>query len=204
MIIKPFETEEEWLDARKGKIMGSRAGNLFLKTGKGKKVGFYEIIAEKISLPATGENPMDRGHRLEPEAIKIFEQETKKVVDSSLVMWVREDMPDIGVSPDGFILNDGEVTEAVEVKCLASARHVEALLKEEIPDEYEAQVIQYFLVNDKLKTLYFCFYDPRLIVKQFFYITVTRAEIEMEIQKQLEEQIQTIDEINKIVSSLTF
>lgn len=195
-----FNNEQDWLSSRLTKITGSRLKDIITLRGTGKKIGYYELIAERLALPSNGENPMDRGHRLEEEAMEIFSKETKKEVDTSLMLWQRDDNSSIAVSPDGVI---GE-TEAIEVKCLASARHIEALLTDSIPSEYEFQVLQYFIVNEKLETLYFAFYDPRLSVKQFFYKTIKREEVKEDIEKYLEYQKQTLIEVNQIVNSLSF
>lgn len=200
MRVNNFSDEQTWLEARKTKITGSRLKDIITLRGTGKKIGYYELIAERLALPATDENPMDRGHRLEEEAIEQFSKETGKEVDTSLVLWERDDNASIAISPDGFI---GE-TEAVEVKCLASARHIEALLTDEIPSEYEFQVLQYFIVNEKLETLYFIFYDPRLSVKSFFYKTVKREDVKDNVDKYLEYQRKTLEEITEIVNKLTF
>jgi putative phage-type endonuclease len=195
-----YENEQDWLEARKCKITGSRLKDIITLRGTGKKIGFYELIAERLALPATEENPMDRGHRLEEEAIEKFESETKKVVDKSLVIWQRDDKENIAISPDGFI---GD-TEAVEVKCLASSRHIEAYLNNKVPNEYEYQVLQYFIVNDNLKKLYFVFYDPRLSVASFFYLEITRESLEQDIGNYLEYQKNVLEEVNEIVNKLTF
>jgi predicted phage-related endonuclease len=194
-----FDTQEEWLEARKCKITGSRLKDIIVKRGTGMKIGYYELIAERIALPATAESAMDRGHRLEEEAILKFEKETGKQVNKDLVIWVRDDNDSIAISPDGYI---GD-TEAVEVKCLSSARHIQAFF-EKIPSEYEEQVIQYFIVNEKLEKLYFCFYDPRLQVKDFFYFEVTREEKQDKIQEYLDYQVNILDAVNTIVAEWTF
>src|SRR3990167_5082243 len=98
-----FETREEWLAARRGKITGSRLKDLITKRGTGRKIGFYELIAEKLGIPADDESAMDRGARLETEAIEQFVKETGKKVDTSLVIWTRDDDENIAISPDGFI-----------------------------------------------------------------------------------------------------
>lgn len=188
------------MEARKTKITGSRLKDIVVKRGTGQKIGYYELIAERLALPPDGQNPMERGHELETEAIERFEKETGKKVDTSLLIWTREDNESIAVSPDGVI---GE-TEAVEVKCLASARHIEALLTDEIPSEYEFQVLQYFIVNDKLETLYFVFYDPRLSVKDFFYKKIERGPLSAQIDNYREYQKNLLAEINEIVNSFTF
>lgn len=194
-----FTDKEEWMAARVGKITGSRLKDLISLRGNGRKKGFYELIAERVALPADGENAMDRGLRLEVEAIERFEKETGKKVDTSLVLWVSEDNESIAVSPDGFI---GK-TEALETKCLNSASHIEALLTNEIPSEYDFQVLQYFIVNPKLQTLYFAFYDPRIPSKDFFYFTIGRKEKEAEIELYKAEQLKILKEVEEITLKLT-
>ena len=122
MKILHFSNETSWLDARRGRITGTRLKDLINKRGGAPKIGYYELIAERIALPASQENAMDRGHRLEVDGIERFEKETGKKVNKELVMICRDDNENIAYSPDGFI---GK-TEDVEVKCLSSARHIEA------------------------------------------------------------------------------
>lgn len=195
-----FDNREDWLEARRGKITGSRLKDIVVKRGLGRKVGFYELIAERIAIPANDENPMDRGTRLETEAIDRFAKEYKKKVDKSLVIWQRDDNDSIAISPDGFI----GTTEAVECKCLASARHIEAYLEKKIPDEYEFQKIQYFIVNEKLKTTYWVFYDPRIPSIDMFVLEIKRSDIEEEIQQYLDYQRSILEEVDTIVNQLTF
>jgi putative phage-type endonuclease len=197
MRIEKYESREEWLDARLGRVTGTRLKDL---VSKGKvKTGFYEIIAERIAIPADEENRMDRGLRLEDDAIERFAKETGKKVENELVIWAREDDPNIAISPDGTI---GE-TEAVECKCLSSARHIEAWLTKEVPSEYEMQAFQYFIVNDKLQTLYFCFYDPRM-PKDFFYLTIKRSEIQEQVDMYLALEREALAKIAQIEKELTF
>jgi len=198
MQIVKFENEEEWLEFRKGKITGSK--KIRPSRGNNKLTGFYELIAEKLALPAGDKNPMERGKELEAEAIEEFAKITGKKVDNNLVILLRDDNANIALSPDGIISDE----EMVEVKCLSSARHIEAFLKQEIPSEYKEQVLQYFVVNEKLQTLYFVFYDPRLMVHQLFYITVLRETIKAEVESYLEFQRKTLEEINSIVNDLSF
>lgn len=195
-----FQNKLEWEEARVGKITGTKLKDLISKKGATPKKGFYQLIAERVALPADDENVMDRGTRLEEEAIKRFEIETKKKVDTSLIMWVSADNESIAISPDGVIGKN----EAIEVKCLNSASHIEALLTNELPSEYEFQVLQYFIVNPKLETLYFAFYDPRVPAKDFFFFTLKREERETEIEQYKKEQLRILAEVEKIVLSLTF
>lgn len=195
-----YETREEWMSARRGKITGSRLKDILVKRGTGRKKGFYELIAERISVEADGERPMDRGTRLEDMAIIQFSEQTEKKVDTTLVLWTRDENENIAVSPDGVI----DEKEACEVKCLSSASHIEAYITQEIPSEYVDQTLQYFVVNDKLEILHVIFYDPRMTVKDYFTIEVTRKGNEEKIKEYLSYQIQVLAEVEHFVSTLTF
>lgn len=199
MKIQKFEDKEVWLEARRGRITGTRAGYLVSKRDSKPLKGYYELIAERVAIPHDGENVMDRGIRLEEEAVARFSKAYGKKVNTDLVIWSREDNSDIAISPDGSI---GK-TEAVECKCLSSASHIEAFLTQQIPDEYWGQVIQYFVVNDKLKTLHFVFYDPRM-PKDFFWIDVKREDIQERIDGFLDMENRVLAEVKKIEEALTF
>ena len=204
MITTTYENRDEWLAARKGKITGSRLADIIVKRGTGKKMGFYELIAERLSTDPQGEafayeTPMERGTRLEPEAMARFVETTGKKVDTSLIMWAREDNESIAISPDGVI---GKL-EAVETKCLSSAKHIKAWITQQVPDEYEEQVTQYFIVNEQLRTLWLAFYDPRIPLKEFFFLEVKREDVVDDVEDYLEQQRAVIAEVDKIVNELT-
>lgn len=200
MKVTKYKTEEEWLEGRRGKISGTKAGNLVLKNGKGKKMGYYEILAERVAIPPTEENRMDRGKRLEDYAIERFVTETGKKVDNDLMIWTHDKIPEMIVSPDGWI---PEEDAAAEVKCLSSALHCKAYLTQEIPDDYEEQVAQYFVINEKLKCLYFIFFNPEM-PKDFFFIKVTRADIAEKIEFQMNLEQVTVKELAEDEKKLTF
>jgi putative phage-type endonuclease len=200
MKTQKFQNREEWLQARTGKITGTVLKDIITLRGTAPKKGFYQLIADRVALPADGENAMDRGVRLEPEAMERFMKQEKKKVDTSLMMWISEENESMAISPDGVI---GE-TGAVEVKCLNSASHIEAWLTQKIPTEHYFQSLQYFIINPKLKWLYFVFYDPRVPAKDFFFITLERKDLEDEITKYHDEQIRVLQEVEKIVLELTF
>lgn len=210
-----FEDKDAWLYARLGKVTGTRLKDIVVKKGTGKKIGYYELIAERLGVPADGENPMERGSRLEAEALERFSKETGKELDTSRLLWVRDEDESIAVSPDAVVIGE---KAAVETKCLSSARHIEAYLTQSIPDEYYYQMLQYFIVNDELEVLYFTFYDPRFTMfapggklrkegtssVDFFVIKVERKDVEEEAKTLLELEKNTLAEINKIVADLTF
>ncbi|EKD63199.1 MAG: hypothetical protein ACD_51C00320G0001 [uncultured bacterium] len=164
-----------------------------------KKAEFWQLLADRLSTAPDEEYPMDRGKRLEVEAIDRFTKETGIEVDKSLVILTRDDDESIAVSPDGLI----DKIPELEVKCLKSAKHLEAYFTQQIPDEYHYQAIQYFVVCDELQTLKFAFYDPRVLAKEFFIIEIHRADILDEIEKSLDYQRNALKEINSMVNQLT-
>lgn len=201
MIIKEYKTEQEWIEARKGKVTGTKLNGLVVKRGNNKKIGFYELIAEKVMLDDGIElDPMNRGTYLEGEALDIFADNENKELDKRKVLCMRDDNENIANSPDALI---GD-TEAVEAKCLSAARHIEAYITKEIPSDYMMQGIQYFIVNDKLETLYFVFYDPRMPDPiDYFFIELKRGDIEKEISEYYKYQLDALKEINEWVAKLT-
>lgn len=169
-----------------------------------KKIEFYQLLADRLSIiEEEEENPMDRGHTLETPAIKEFEKMTGKKVEVS-GMWLSDADDNIACSPDGAIFKGKNIVEAVEIKCLKAAKHLKAWFEQEIPEEYWYQKLQYFIVNEKLETLYFCMYDPRVTAKPFFYIEVKRADVEADIEFYRQYQKSTLSEIDRMVDELAF
>jgi len=197
MITKKYESREEWLADRFGKITGTKVKDVIAKRGISRKIGFYQLVADRLAIPADDEDKRDRGTRLEAKAIEEFIKKTKKKVDTSLLMWQRNDNPNIAYSPDGVISK----TEAVEAKCLSSARHLEAFIEQSVPKDYEDQVLQAFVVNDKLKKLYVVFYDDRVVVKPFFYLEVERDQDK--VNAYLLQEKMMLQEIDDIIAKLS-
>jgi len=196
-----FEDKDLWLAARKTRITGSRLKDIVVLRGNEKKLGFWELLAERLEIADDeSDSPMQRGTDLESEAIKAFEEYEGKTVNTDLVIWTRDDNESIAISPDGYI---GE-TEAIECKCLASARHLEAYFTNKIPKDYWFQVLQYFIVNEKLEQLHFVMYDPRIPQKPYFKITVDRSTVQEEVDEYLEYQKKVIEEVNELANKLSF
>lgn len=204
-ILKLEQNTEEWFDTRKGKITGSKLKNIVPLRGTAKKIGFYELLADRLATSETGEpeDARERGHRLEPEAIKLFSEQTGKEVES-VGMCISDSNPNIALSPDGLIKNDGKYTEAVEVKCISSALHLQALIEKKVSTDFNAQKLQYFIVNEELKTLYFVYYDPRVTAKPLHWIEVKREDVEKDIEFYQNYQEETLKEIDTLLEELTF
>jgi len=203
MKIRKFKTEEEWMENRKGRITGTRLGSLALKSGKGYKIGFYELVADGLAIEPDGENRMERGKRLECEAIEELSKALNKEFingTDDYVIWESDEDSRISLSPDAYTK---DLKIAGEAKCLSPARHLEAYLTQTIPSEYEGQKIQYFIVNPDLQKLYFAFYDPRVLVLPFFYIEVKRADFQDEIDRYRELEKKALKESHDIILKLS-
>lgn len=210
MIEHVFESREAWLVGRLGKFGGSSLKDVVNLRDGDTKAGVWRAAAESIigsAAIAEGEltsgQILERGHELEAKAIERFEQVTGKKVKRGLIQWERDDDSRMTVSPDGVI---GK-TAAVEVKCLLSPKHTEALFKRAIPKNtsgYEEQRLQYFIVNDKLKTLYHVFYHPDFPAPlDFFFFTSTRKELQPEIDRYMAAEREAAAKVREIVNALT-
>ncbi len=204
-IIDIKQRTDEWGDFRKGKITGTKLKDIVVKRGTGKKIGFYELLADRLATSDgyEEETPMDRGVALENEALEKFAEKTGKKIEQ-VGFCVSDENENIALSPDGLIKNKGKYTEAVEIKCLATARHLEAHFEQKIQPEYEMQILQYFIVNDDLEKLYFVYYDPRVQALPLHHIEVNRQDIEDQIQMYKDYQVQTLKEIDELAIKLAF
>lgn len=171
----------EWHNLRMGKITGTTLASI-LGTPAARKKALWETVAELLTVPDENapeyETPMQRGTRLEPDAIAEFEFETG--YKTCEVGFVEGDIPLSGQSPDAYLaLEDGtvDVTRAVEVKCLGSTNHLLAVLANEVPSEYKPQATKYFVDNHELQTLYFVLYNPQMPRFRLHTIEVHRADI---------------------------
>ena len=201
-IIELDQNSEEWLEYRKGKSGGSAFGKMYKVNGRTNetiKDQFFVMLAERVARPMTPNDYMDRvpegvsfswavrGHILEPEAAKAFELKTGKILDDGKV-WASDYDPSSYVSPDRVIKSsDGKIREAVEIKCLSSEKVLKVWWdKRQLTDgesdfwalpsnEYQAQVIKYFMVNDDLETLYWVLYTD-LIPKLELQISEIKRE----------------------------
>lgn len=169
-----------------------------------KKMGYYELMAERLAVPEEGaepnETPIQRGTRLEPEAIEKFAEMTGKNLKNDEIIWISDIHPSITYSPDG-VESEEEIAEA---KCLSSAMHLYIYFEKDIPVEYQRQNIQAFIANEKLQTLHFVCYDPRIPSLPLHFITVTREQLEGEIKRHTEYQLQVLKMLEEDIVSLTF
>lgn len=174
----------------------------------------YKLIAQRIAKPI---NPNDYADRI-PESAnysamlrgQILEEEARDLISEKLGkqiipgrVWQSEENEYMICSPDGEFEDE---TEAVEIKCLDSWKVVKAYYEKHPPAEYKPQILQYFVVNEKLKKLYFCIYsdvfsNPDLGL-QIFELNREDYKEEIEIVKRVENA--TLELVEKEVQKLMF
>lgn len=108
------------------RIIEAEAKNKRLKTG----IDFWKFLAETMAEQPDGENPMERGHRLEPENITLTLQRlgyTKENCVTDCGIWESDEDNRIACSPDAYE-NTEHPTWAIECKSLGSAYHLQAVI----------------------------------------------------------------------------
>ena len=275
--VSQAQDTEAWLDARIGKITGTKAGTLALEHYAQKDVAkleamadkakteekaeeyrekarqakrdnerlkvnldFWQFFADMIAEQPDGEPPMERGHRLENTNIMMACEKfdiSPDVVEFDTGMWVSDVDDRIAVSPDAHakprIFNGLEhnPTFAFEAKSLGTKYHLQTVVPfrvyqmlnysetpdsqrnelqslslklfpeiletrrefDFIPEQYQSQVLQYFVVNPDLHTVYFTMLDDRVYGSlQHEVFAVERQSVASEIEAQETKELQTL------------
>lgn len=219
------------------RILEAEAKNKRLKVG----IDFWKFLAETMAEQPDSENPMARGHRLEPENITLTLQQLgyeQKDCTTDCGIWESDEDPRLACSPDAYQATENP-TWAIECKSLGSAYHLQAVIPwiihsqyilqhtipdnladmaaqvlpaettnpkatgmDFIPDTYQAQVLQYFVVCDTLETLYFSMYDPRVYGDaRHQIIPVHRKDIKPLIANHKRKQLNTLHIIDTITEA---
>lgn len=108
------------------RIIEAETKNKRLKVG----IDFWKFLAETMAEQPDGENPMARGHRLEPENILLTLQQLgykEKDCVTDCGIWESDEDQRIACSPDAYE-NTENPTWAIECKSLGSAYHLQAVI----------------------------------------------------------------------------
>ena len=194
----------EWLKARAGNVTGTSLGSA-LGTPAVQKTLMYSLIADRmtevqmndLSTPA-----IDRGNELEPFAIRATQDETGiQFIETGLLL--DDKYPRFSISPDGIVEEDGVIVGGIETKCPNSKKHVEYLMKNEIPKEYLHQVKAPFIMSDDVKYWVFASFDDRNYERPLFIKTVTRDDFD-DIDECRAKLLKFLDVVNEGHMDLTF
>lgn len=119
------------------RILEAKTKNKRLKVG----IDFWKFLAETMAEQPDGENPMERGHRLEPENIQLTLQQLgyqPKDCTTDCGIWENDEEPRLACSPDAHQASENP-TWAIECKSLGSAYHLQAVIPWMIHSQYIRQ-----------------------------------------------------------------
>jgi len=164
-----IQGSDEWHEIRYGKIGGTLASGLFIKSDN----LLHEILADKteefeLDFDSFTSKEMQRGNDLEPIAREHLTKYTGiEFKECGWLQCLENEL--MGISPDG--INEDETIQC-EIKCPGSKAHIKMILSNEIPLEYINQCLHAFTVNPKLEKLCFCSFRPEnikpLFVKELY------------------------------------
>ena len=183
---------DHWLEMRKGVITGTKAKTTKPPSrGNGTPMGIFELVAEQVAIGKDGEPERDRGLRIENDGLKLTQKKYKLDLNLDPGMWLSDDGK-LGVSPDAAEKGK-KPTYAAENKSLDTKNHVMGIINDvlakKLPNynpinslkigtsNFSPQVIQYFVVNKDLETVYFTLYDDRMALENVMhYVIIIKRE----------------------------
>ena len=222
------QNSEEWLEYRKGKSGGSLFGKIYKVDGRKNdelKDQFFVMLAERVARPMTPNDYLDRvpegvpfswavrGHILEDDAAKAFSAKYGKVLSEGKV-WTSYAGSYSYVSPDRSIISpDGKIREAVEIKCLSSEKVLKVWWQKNccgkddfnsIPsNEYKAQVLKYFMVNEDLEKVYWVVYTDLIPQLELQVLEITRDRVQMYLEDAKAVELRYLDALDYAEELLT-
>lgn len=164
-IIEIEQGSADWEQLREGRLTGTKIGSIYAKSRKADEIfdtskhllGFYELLAERLTDSDDLSSSVERGKALESEALEVASDELGIDFVHGNVWELDKNHIE---SPDGYT---DDLKMAIEIKCLSSARHIQAIYEDIPPKEYATEYANYFLVNNELEVLIVFLYDPRFI-----------------------------------------
>lgn len=156
-VVRPFTVLEHeqrspaWVQARLGRLTGSRAADMIATTRKGEPAAARRDLRLQLALERITGQPQDdvyvsqemrRAMALEPFAIAAYEARTGCFVQRT--GFLSHDRLPVGCSLDGHV---GDFTGIVEVKCPKSTTHLSYLEAGVLPREYAEQVVHNLWVS---------------------------------------------------------
>lgn len=194
-VIEIEQGSDAWKQLREGKLTGTKIGSIYAKSRKADEVfdyskhlmGFYELLAERLTDSDDLSSGIERGTELESEALRVASDELGIEFVHGNVWELDENHIE---SPDGYT---EDLKIAIEIKCLASSRHIQAIYEDRPPTEYATEYANYFLVNHKLEMLVVFLYDPRFMNQNL------RSHYWFLYRKDLESEIKALKQVKKLV-----
>jgi putative phage-type endonuclease len=152
-----------WLAARCGLVTASRVADVVARTKTGYAASRANYMAQLVAERLTGNvaesftnAAMQWGTEHEPVARNAYE--FYRDTEVQLVGMVKHpNIPEAAASPDGLVGTDG----LVEIKCPNTATHIDTLLGQSVPGNYQTQM-QWQMACTGRQWCDFASFDPRL------------------------------------------
>ena len=194
----------DWHRDRWGNVTGTS-----LKSALGspavQKTLMYDLIAQRMTEPQIGDTTsaaMAHGIEMEPVAMRaVIEKTGIEFTNTGLLL--SDDIPHFSISPDGIYEENGVIVGGLEIKCPNSKKHVEYLIKGEIPKEYYYQVMAPFVMSQDLRFWYFASFDDRNYERPLFLKKVEGSELK-ELPSMRSELKTFLSHVNDEHMKLTF
>jgi hypothetical protein len=186
IILNHKQGSDDWLESKIGILGGTRVKKIITPAQmqlSASHIDLLDVILDEnitgisneryFSTPAT-----ERGNELEPMARAAYIAETGiNINEHGLCLSDKNNLH--GCSPDGFT---DDFTGGIEIKCPGHV-HLKYGRDKQIPTEYKLQIINYFLVNEKLEWLDFVSFRPEFYPLPLVIIRVTREQLAEPIEK---------------------
>ena len=193
---------QEWMQARCGKVTGSRIADVISKTKSGYSASRDNYMAQLVCERLTGQvaegftnAAMAWGTEQESFARAAYEAKTNELVEQ--VGFIEHPLiHNTGASPDGLVGLFG----LVEIKSPQTNTHLETLLSAKVPTKYIPQMQWQMRVCDR-QWCDFVSFDPRLPDKLQLFIQ--RVDFDAEYVAMLEKEVtQFLIELDEKVNLL--
>ena len=201
---------EEWFQQRLGKVTASRISDVIAKTKTGVSTSRQNYLIQLVSERLTGKKgdsfvnqAMLDGIERESAARALY-MLNKDVSVTEVGFFDHPVITNSGASPDGAVNaeEEGKYAGLIEIKCPIETTHTNTLMSKSVPSKYIPQM-QWQLACTGASWVDFVSYNPNFPPElQLFIARVDRnqiyiSELEVEVEKFLDEVEQTIIKLNE-------
>ena len=193
---------QEWHQLRLGKVTASRISDVLAKVKSGESASRrnyqMELVVERLTgLKTESYTSPAMQHGIDNEGLARSMYEVQNSVFVDQVAFINHyNIKNAGCSPDGLVGDLG----MVEIKCMTTANHVEAILNNKPPSQYIAQC-QFQMACAGRFWNDLTLFDPRL--PDILQLKVFRIERDDTFIKLMEEEvIQFLKEVEEITNNL--
>jgi putative phage-type endonuclease len=203
IILELTQGTDEWKAARAGKVTASRIADVMAKIKSGEAASRRDYRAQIVAEILTGtpqddvftSDAMRWGTEHEPYARAAYEV-AKGILVDQVGLVIHPTIERGAASPDGLVGADG----LVEIKCPKTATHLSYLLADEVPSQYQPQMLWQMACTGR-QWCDFVSFDPRLPEDlQLFVVRFNRDQARIDAMEA--EVVAFLAEVDTTLSSL--